>query len=118
MGAPPPNPRDLPLLFSRMELFCFTRNGTCRIIEKLARRIGLRSDATRAPTQVRNGGRLHRRFLRQPAAPSKDCRFFVQPMGSTSEITLIGSPVVRRLRADSDFLHGFALSMDRSNTEE
>ena len=40
MGALPPNPRDLPLLFSRMDAFCFTRNGTCRTIEMLARRIG------------------------------------------------------------------------------
>src|SRR5665213_3288135 len=87
MGAPPPNPRDLPLLFSRMDAFCFTRNGTCRTIEMLARRIGQRSDATRAPMQVRNGWRLHRRLLHQPASPSKDCRFFVQPMGSTSPCT-------------------------------
>jgi hypothetical protein len=43
-----------------------------------------RRDATRAPTQARNGWRPHGRHLGQPAAPSKDCRFFVQPMGSTS----------------------------------
>jgi len=58
MGAPPPNPRDLALLFSRMDgAFLFTRNGTCRTIDLLARRIGQRRDATRAPMQVRNGGR-------------------------------------------------------------
>ena len=34
--------------------------------------------------QVRNGWRPHGRLLGQPATPSKDCRFFVQTMGSTS----------------------------------
>jgi hypothetical protein len=85
MGALPPNPRDLELLFSRMDAFCFTRNGACRTIEMLARRIGQRRDATRAPMQVRNGWRPHGRLLGQPATPSKDCRFFVQTMGSTSK---------------------------------
>ena len=84
MVAPPPNPRDLPLLFSRMDAFCFTRNGACRTINLLARRIGQRRDATRAPMQVRNGWRPHGRLLGQPARPSKNRRFFVQPMGSTS----------------------------------
>jgi hypothetical protein len=37
--------------------------------------------------QVRNGSRPHGRFLGQPARPSKDCRFFVQTMGSTSVAT-------------------------------
>src|SRR6266446_1599085 len=85
MGAPPPNPRDLPLLFSRMDAFRFTRNGTCRTIEMLARRIGQRRDATRAPRQVRNGWRPHGRLLGQPATPSKNGRNFVQTMGSTSK---------------------------------
>src|ERR1700674_886421 len=84
MGALPPSPRDLALLFSRMDAFCFTRNGACRTIDLLARRIGQRRDATRAPMQARNGWRPHGRRLGRPAAPSKDCRFFVQPMGSTS----------------------------------
>src|ERR1700719_2400392 len=92
MGAPPPNPRDLSLSFSRMDSFRFTRNGACRTIEMLARRIGQRRDATRAPRQVRNGWRPHGRRLGQPAAPSKDCRFFVQTMGSTSRYP----PVVRK----------------------
>src|SRR5579863_3242075 len=85
MGAPPPNPRDLSLLSSRMDAFCFTRNGTCRTIDLLARRIGQRRDATRAPMQVRNGWRPSGRRLAQPAALSKNGRFFVQPMGSTSK---------------------------------
>jgi hypothetical protein len=34
--------------------------------------------------QVRNGWRLHRRHFNQPASLSKDARFFVQTMGSTS----------------------------------
>src|SRR6266852_1488382 len=84
MGAPPPNPRDLALLFSRMDAFRFTRNGTCRTIETLARRIGLSRDGTRAPTQVRNGWRPSGRRSGQPAAPSKNGRNFVQLMGSTS----------------------------------
>src|ERR1700682_1001895 len=84
MGVPPPTPRDLALLFSRMDAFRFTRNGTCRTIETLARRIGLSRDGTRAPMQVRNGWRPSGRRSDQPAAPSKNGRFFVQPMGSTS----------------------------------
>jgi hypothetical protein len=85
MGALPPSPRDLPLLFSRMDAFRFTRCGDCRTIVLLARRIGQRGDATRAPMQVRNGRRPHGRLLvQQPAALSKDCRFFVQPTRTTS----------------------------------
>jgi hypothetical protein len=84
LGRTPPNPRDLPLLFSRMDAFRFTRNGDCRTIDLLARRIGLRRDATRAPMQVRNGWRPSGRRSDQPAAPSKNGRNFVQPMGSTS----------------------------------
>ena len=88
MGAPPPCPRDLSQVSSRMDTFLFTRNGACRTIETLARRIGQRRDATRAPTQVRNGWRPYGRLLSQPAGPSKDCRFFVQTMGSTSKDSL------------------------------
>ena len=84
MGALPPNPRDLALLFSRMDAFRFTRNGVRRTIDLLARRIGQRRDATRAPMQVRNGWRPSGRRSDQPAAPSKNGRNFVQPMGSTS----------------------------------
>src|SRR6202521_5673255 len=80
------------LLFSRMDAFRFTRNGACRTIDLLARRVGQRRDATRAPMQVRNGWRPQRRLLGQPATPSKDCRFFVQTMGSTS---LFQKPVER-----------------------
>ena len=55
--AVPQTPWDLPLLFSRMDAFRFTRNGACRTIDLLARRIGLSRDGTRAPMQVRNGWR-------------------------------------------------------------
>src|SRR6266404_6596713 len=89
MGAPPPNPRDLALLFSRMDAFCFTRNGACRKIETLARRIGLSRDGTRAPMQVRNGWRPSGRRSGQPAAPSKNGRNFVQLMGSTSQLGIL-----------------------------
>jgi hypothetical protein len=84
MGALPPNPRDLSLLFSRMDGFFFTAHGTCRTIEMLDRKTGLRRDATRAPIQARNGWRPSGRRLGQPSAPSKDCRVFVQTMGPTS----------------------------------
>src|ERR1700676_2112766 len=67
-----------------MDTFRFTRNGICRTIDLLARRIGLRRDATQAPMQVRNGWRPSGRRSDQPAAPSKNGRNFVQPMGSTS----------------------------------
>src|SRR5712691_7483322 len=95
--AVPQTPWDLPLLLSRMDAFYFTRNGTCRTIDLLARRIGLRRDATRAPMQVRNGWRPSGRRSDQPAAPSKNGRFFVQLMGSTSLC-----PAVASVRGASD----------------
>src|SRR5438105_13660661 len=66
-------------------------------------------DATRAPRQARNKGwRPHGRLRSQPATPSKDCRFFVQKMGSTSlrglvivlgeYNVLLRDPVQRRIR--------------------
>jgi len=64
-GTVPHAPWDLPLLFSRMDAFRFTRYGDCRTIDLLARRIGQRGDATRAPMQVRNGRRPHGRLLVQ-----------------------------------------------------
>src|SRR6266446_9913986 len=94
MGALPPNPRELALLFSRMDAFLFTENSTCRTIEMLARRIGQRRDATRSPMQARNGGRPLGRLLDQPAALSKDCRFFVQPSRTTSATTAEPAPPV------------------------
>src|ERR1700689_1022285 len=64
MGAPPPNPWDLSLFSSRMDTFLFTGIESCRTIEMLDRRIGQRRDATRAPTQARNGWRPHGRLLK------------------------------------------------------
>src|ERR1700730_9098088 len=87
MGAPPPNLRDLSLLLSRMDAFRFTRNGDCRTIEMLNRRTGQRTYATRAPIQARNVWAAHGRLLgQQPAALSKDYRFFVQTTRTTSHI--------------------------------
>ena len=84
--AVPQTPWDLALLFSRMDVFRFTRIGACRTIDLLARRIGQRRDATRAPMQVRNGWRPYGRLLgQQPAALSKNGRFFVQPTRTTSK---------------------------------
>ena len=45
----------------------------------------LSRDGTRAPMQVRNGWRPHGRLLDQPAALSKNGRFFVQPNRTTSK---------------------------------
>src|ERR1700688_2590099 len=101
MGAPPPSPRDLALLFSRMDAFRFTRNGTCRTIESLARRIGLSRDGTRAPMQVRNGWRPSGRLRGQPAAPSKNGRNFVQLMGSTSGCTFSKVATLGRMHGHS-----------------
>jgi hypothetical protein len=56
-GAAPQAPRDLTLLFSRMDGFGFSGLRSCRTLEKLDRRTGQRRDATRAPNQVRNGWR-------------------------------------------------------------
>src|SRR5580658_1494478 len=96
MGALPPTPRDLTLLFSRMDAFCFTEKRTCLTIEMLDRRIGQRRDATRAPIQARNGWRPHGRRLTQPATPSKDWRNFVQTMGSTSHLAITCSDFHRK----------------------
>ncbi len=86
--AVPQTPWDLSLSFSRMDVFFFTANGTCRTIEMLDRNIGQRRDATRAPIQARNGWRPHGRRLGQPAAPSKDRRFFVQTTRTTSLVAI------------------------------
>jgi hypothetical protein len=110
MGAPPPNPRDLALLFSRMDVFCFTRNGTCRTIVLLARRIGLSRDGTRAPMQVRNGWRPSGRRSDQPAAPSKNGRNFVQPMGSTSDATI--DTILAERAAKRECSLSYTLSLD------
>ena len=84
MRALPSSSRDLPLLLPEWMLFALLQMAACRTLEMLARGTGLRGDATRAPMQVRNGWRPHRRHLTQPASLSKDDRFFVQTMGSTS----------------------------------
>jgi hypothetical protein len=68
-----------------MDAFALLQIAHCRTLEVLARGTGLRGDATRAPMQARNRWRLHRRRLTQPASPSKDDRFRVQTMGSTSK---------------------------------
>src|SRR5579863_2312222 len=122
MGAPPPTPWDLPLLFSRMDAFRFTRIGPCRTIDLLARRIGQRRDATRAPMQVRNGWRPHGRLLgQQPAALSKNGRFFVQPTRTTSELQRRNySQTTTRtyLRAVAGFAKHFGKPPDQLGTDE
>src|SRR5580704_7518592 len=66
MGALPPWPPGFTAFVARMDAFRFTRNGTCRTIDLLARKIGLSRDGTRAPMQVRNGWRPSGRPLSQP----------------------------------------------------
>ena len=84
MRALPSSSRDLPLLLPEWMLFALLQMAACCTLETLARGTGLRGDATRAPMQVRNGWRPHRRHLTQPASLSKDEPIFVQTMGSTS----------------------------------
>src|ERR1700680_3946438 len=72
MGARPPNPRDLALLFSRMDVFFFSGFRTCRTMEGFDRRIGQRRDATRAPSQTRNGWRPYGRPLWPARSPSQE----------------------------------------------
>ena len=68
----------------RFQNGCFLYCKHAVTIEMLDRNIGQRRDATRAPIQARNGWRPHGRRLGQPAAPSKDRRFFVQTTRTTS----------------------------------
>ena len=84
MRALPSSSRDLSPLLPEWMFFPLLQMAACRTLEMLARGTGLRGDATRAPMQVRNGWRPHRRHLTQPASLSKGDRFFVQTMGSTS----------------------------------
>ena len=84
--AVPQTPWVLSRWFSRREVFFFNAKGTSPTIEMIDRNIGQRRDATRAPIQARNGWRPHGRRLGQPAAPSKDRRFFVQTTRTTSDI--------------------------------
>jgi hypothetical protein len=110
MRALPSSSRDLPLLSPEWILFGLLQMAACRTLEMLARGTGLRGDATRAPMQVRNGWRPHRRHLTQPASLSKDEPIFVQTMGSTSELTktilYAGYPVIefRKISVKLEFL--------------
>ena len=64
--AVPQTPWDLPLFFSRVDVFRFAGGGTGRTLEWLDRRIGQRRDATRAPIQARSGWRPSGRLLVSP----------------------------------------------------
>ena len=91
MRALPSSSRDLPLLLPEWMLFALLQMAACRTLEMLARGTGLRGDATRAPMQVRNGWRPHRRHLTQPASPSKDEPIFC-PNDGVHLTLLIGFP--------------------------
>src|SRR6202011_6384511 len=83
-GRCPPDPLGFIAFVFQNGCFCFTANGTCRTIERLDRKTGLRRDATRAPIQARNGWRPHRRRFRPPASPVVQAVSFAHTMGSPS----------------------------------
>src|ERR1700735_4196500 len=89
--AVPQTPWDLSLSFSRMDVFCFTANGTCRTIEGLDRKIGQRRDATRAPIQARNGWRPHGRRLGQPLHHLRTPEILSKRWGPPQSILLEGT---------------------------
>src|SRR5436190_9185975 len=62
-GAAPQTPRDLALFRPEWIILFFADSSRCLTIEELDRRIGQRRDATRAPTQARNGWRPSGRLL-------------------------------------------------------
>ena len=65
-GAAPQTPRDLALFRPEWIILFFADSSRCLTIEELDRRIGQRRDATRAPTQARNGWRPSGRLLVTP----------------------------------------------------
>jgi len=83
-GLRPPNPSGIYRFPFPEWMFLLYCNGTCRTIERLDGKTGLRRDATRAPMQARNGWRPHGRRLGQPATPSKNGRNFVHTTRTTS----------------------------------
>src|SRR6516165_3091430 len=72
MGALPPTPQDLSQFPSRVDGWFVVAIGGCRTLKRLDRRIGLRRDATRAPTQARSGWRPSGRLLDSPQQASLD----------------------------------------------
>src|SRR6516165_4749029 len=68
MGALPPTPQDLSQFPSRVDGWFVVAIGGCRTRKRLDRRIGLRRDATRAPTQARSGWAAFGPPPGQPAA--------------------------------------------------
>jgi hypothetical protein len=65
-GSAPQTPRDLALFRPEWMILFFADSRTCLTIEGLDRRIGQRRDATRAPSQARNGWRPSGRLLVTP----------------------------------------------------
>ena len=65
-GSAPQTPRDLALFLPEWMILFFADSRSCRTMERLDRRIGQRRDATRAPTQARNGWRPSGRLLVTP----------------------------------------------------
>ena len=80
----PPMPPGFIAVFCQNGSFLFSGTSSGRTMVRLDRKTGRRRDATRAPTQARNGWRPSGRLLDKPVSPSKDARNFVQTMGSTS----------------------------------
>jgi hypothetical protein len=65
-GFAPQAPQDLSLFLPEWMIFTLPVLRTCLILGRLDRRIGQRRDATRAPTQARNGWRPSGRLLVTP----------------------------------------------------
>ena len=65
-GSAPQTPRDLALFRPEWMILFFADSRSCLTIRGLDRRIGQRRDATRAPTQARNGWRPSGRLLVTP----------------------------------------------------
>ena len=65
-GSAPQTPRDLALFRPEWMILIFANSRSCFTIGGLDRRIGQRRDATRAPSQARNGWRPSGRLLVTP----------------------------------------------------
>src|SRR6516165_9722737 len=65
-GSAPQTPRDLALFRPEWMILFFANSRSCFTIGGLDRRIGQRRDATRAPSQARNGWRPSGRLLVSP----------------------------------------------------
>ena len=80
-GLCPPNPPGFNAFSSRVDGFCFAVIRSCAYNGGLDRRIGQRRDATRAPTQARNGWRPSGRLLDSPPHHLRNGEFLSKQWG-------------------------------------